>query len=329
MAKLYFRYGAMGSSKTANAIMVQYNYHERGQRALMLKPRLDTRDGDRIVGSRSGLSAPCRFIEEIEELDVSQYDCLIVDEAQFLKKEQVERLVRIVDDDNIPVICYGLRADFRGELFEGSMWLMAWADTIEEIKTVCWCGKKATFNARVSDGRVVKAGEQIMIGGNESYVALCRRHWADGVLAPVEVRSISAGRDGFLPLLLDADPSEDMIRKYLDTGDMYALMVEGRAVAVAVVLLRGDELEIMNIATEDAYRHRGYGSRILRHVMNLYQTRAKRYVVGTDSATVPFYEKNGFRFDHTEPDYFTEHYDPPILVGGAVLRDRQVLTKEI
>ena len=182
MAKLYFRYGAMGSSKTANAIMVQYNYMERGQKALMLKPCLDTRDGERIVGSRSGLKADCSFVEELDEIDVKDYDCIIVDEAQFLKKDQVEKLVRIVDELNVPVICYGLRADFQGNLFEGSTWLMAWADTIEEIKTVCWCGRKATCNARISNGRVVKMGEQIMLGGNESYVALCRRHWANGKL---------------------------------------------------------------------------------------------------------------------------------------------------
>lgn len=182
MAKLYYRYGAMGSSKTANAIMVQYNYMERGQKALMLKPRLDTRDGEKIVGSRCGLKTECRFIEEIDEINVKEYDCIIVDEAQFLKKEQVEKLVSIVDDLNVPVIAYGLRADFQGNLFEGSQWLMAWADTIEEIKTVCWCGRKAICNARISDGRVVKKGEQIMLGGNESYVALCRRHWARGEL---------------------------------------------------------------------------------------------------------------------------------------------------
>ena len=184
MAKLYFRYGAMGSSKTANAIMVQYNYQERGQKALMLKPRLDNRDGARLVGSRAGLQAPCFYVEELDSLDLSQYDCVIVDEAQFLKKEQVRRLVDIVDEMNVPVICYGLRSDFQGNLFEGSHWLLAWADTIEEIKTVCWCGRKATCNARVFDGRVVKTGEQIMLGGNESYVALCRRHWEREQLAP-------------------------------------------------------------------------------------------------------------------------------------------------
>lgn len=182
MAKLYFRYGAMGSSKTANAIMVRYNYWERGQNALMLKPRLDTRDGERVVRSRVGLEAPCRFVEELDEIDATQYDCLIVDEAQFLTREQVLKLVNIVDGQNVPVVAYGLRADFQGNLFEGSKWLMAWADTIEEVKTVCWCGRKATCNARISNGRVIKTGEQIMLGGNESYVALCRKHWAEGNL---------------------------------------------------------------------------------------------------------------------------------------------------
>ena len=184
MAKLYFRYGAMGSSKSANAIMVQYNYQERGQRALMLKPRLDNRDGARIVGSRAGLQAACSYVEELYSIDLTQYHCVIVDEAQFLKKEQVEQLVSIVDEMNIPVICYGLRSDFRGNLFEGSQWLLAWADTIEEIKTVCWCGRKATCNARVYNGKVIKTGEQIMLGGNESYVALCRKHWEKANLRP-------------------------------------------------------------------------------------------------------------------------------------------------
>ena len=186
MAKLYFRYGAMGSSKTANAIMVHYNYEERGQKALLLKPRLDTRDGDKIIRSRSGLERPCEFVESLPDIDVTEYDCLIVDEAQFLTREQVELLVHIVDDLNVPVVAYGLRADFRGELFPGSQYLLAWADTIEEVKTVCWCGRKATCNTRVLGGKAVKTGEQIMLGGNESYVSLCRRHWAKGQLGPEE-----------------------------------------------------------------------------------------------------------------------------------------------
>ncbi|MBQ6232159.1 MAG: thymidine kinase [Clostridia bacterium] len=182
MAKLYFRYGAMGSSKTANAIMVQYNYQERGQKALILKPRLDNRDGERVVSSRCGLSAPCMYIEELDQINVKDYACLIVDEAQFLTKAQVEQLVRVVDYDNVPVVAYGLRADFKGNFFEGSQWLMAWADSIEEVKTICWCGRKATFNARLWNGKVIKTGEQVVLGGNESYTSLCRLHWALGQL---------------------------------------------------------------------------------------------------------------------------------------------------
>ena len=184
MAKLYFRYGAMGSSKTANAIMVRHNYLERGQRVLMLKPRLDNRDGETMIASRSGLRCYCHFIEDLDRFNVRDYDCLIVDEAQFLTRAQVERLVRVVDIDNVPVIAYGLRCDFRNELFEGSQWLLAWADTIEEVKTICWCGKKAVCNARVVDGKVAREGEQIVLGGSESYVSLCRRHWAQGKLGP-------------------------------------------------------------------------------------------------------------------------------------------------
>ena len=184
MAKLYFRYGAMGSSKTANAIMVRHNYLERGQRVLMLKPRLDNRDGETMIASRSGLRCECHFIEDLDRFNVRDYDCLIVDEAQFLTRAQVERLVRVVDIDNVPVIAYGLRCDFRNELFEGSQWLLAWADTIEEVKTICWCGKKAVCNARVIDGKVAREGEQIVLGGSESYVSLCRRHWAQGRLGP-------------------------------------------------------------------------------------------------------------------------------------------------
>ena len=120
MAKLYYRYGAMGSSKTANAIMVRHNYLERGQRVLMLKPKVDQRDGARMVSSRSGLSCECDFMEDLALFTVRDFDCVIVDEAQFLTKEQVEALVHIVDEDNVPVIAYGLRCDFQGNFFEGS-----------------------------------------------------------------------------------------------------------------------------------------------------------------------------------------------------------------
>ena len=154
MAKLYFRYGAMSSSKTANALMVKYNYGERGQNALLVKPAIDVRDGVRTVKSRCGLSSECVLFHEMDIAAIKRgdYDCIIVDEAQFLSKDEVQLLTDIVDEYNVPVICYGLRTDFQGNFFEGSHWLMAWADTIEEIKTICWCGRKAICNARL-DGK--------------------------------------------------------------------------------------------------------------------------------------------------------------------------------
>ena len=185
MAKLYFRYGAMGSSKTANAIMVQYNYAERGQKVLMVKPKLDNRDGARTVLSRCGLSAECVFMEEVPGMSLSGFDCVIVDEAQFLTKEQVELLVRIVDEYQVPVICYGLRTDFQGNFFPGSHWLLALADSIEEVKTICWCGRKATHNARLDGkGGITRQGEQVVLGANDKYIGLCRRHWMEGDPGP-------------------------------------------------------------------------------------------------------------------------------------------------
>ena len=188
MAKLYFRYGAMGSSKTANALMVEYNYMERGKQALLVKPRLDTRDGDHTIRSRMGLEKSGVLLEELTAMTddrIKTYDCIIVDEAQFATKAQVEFLVHIVDELGVSVICYGLRTDFRREFFEGSLWLMAWADKIEEIKTVCWCGKAATCNARIGeDGNMIRDGEQIVMGGNDKYTALCRKHHREGKLRP-------------------------------------------------------------------------------------------------------------------------------------------------
>ena len=326
MAKLYFRYGAMGSSKTANAIMVQYNYQERGQNALMLKPRLDSRDGERVVGSRSGLTTHCNFIEELDDLDLSVYNCIIVDEAQFLTKSQVAKLVEIADDRNIPVICYGLRADFQGNLFEGSTWLMAWADTIEEIKTVCWCGRKATCNARVIDGKVAREGEQIVLGGNESYVALCRKHWARGELAPVEVKKISAGKKAYLPLLLEADPSEAMIDKYLESSEMYVLSAHGRPVSVAVIGAAGEDcFELYNLATEKDARGKGYASELVRHLLRLYKPMGSALRVGTSKGQMPFYEKLGFRYMCTREGFFeNENYDPAMFDEPG-LRDMEVL----
>ncbi len=188
MAKLYFRYGAMGSSKTANALMVEYNYYERGKKALLVKPKLDSRDGDYTIRSRIGLAKEGILLEQLTAMsdeDLKKFDCVIVDEAQFATKAQVEFLVHIVDDLEVPVICYGLRTDFRREFFEGSLWLMAWADKIEEIKTVCWCGRAATCNARIGeDGHMVREGEQVMMGGNDRYISLCRRHHMQGNLGP-------------------------------------------------------------------------------------------------------------------------------------------------
>ncbi len=182
MARLYFRHGAMGSSKTANALMVEYNYRERGKRALLVKPRIDTRDGESVIKSRIGLSHACRFVDELtgmEDERIAEYDCVIVDEAQFCEKSDIEFFVHIVDDLDIPVICYGLRTDFQRNLFEGSKWLLAWADVIEELKTVCWCGRAASCNTRICGGKIVKDGEQLFLGGNESYVALCRKHYKE------------------------------------------------------------------------------------------------------------------------------------------------------
>ena len=191
MGKLYFRYGAMGSSKTANAMMVRYNYLEKGQTAILLKPKAEDRDGEKTVKSRIGLSAECTFVEDfLEEVKNEWFtgksdgwkklDCVIVDEAQFLSEEQVDMLAEVVDKYDLPVICYGLRTDFTSHLFSGSKRLMEIANYIEEVPTVCWCGRRAHFNARVSDGKIVRSGEQIMMGGNESYVSLCRRHFLSG-----------------------------------------------------------------------------------------------------------------------------------------------------
>ena len=188
MAKLYFRYGVMGSSKTANALMVRYNYEERGQETLLVKPSVDQRDGARFVASRAGLSHPCIYFSDLREMDqeeLKRYACVIVDEAQFLSREDVQYLTDLVDDLNLPVICYGLRADFKGDLFPGSQELLACADIIEEIKTICWCGRKATYNTRFDEnGVVVKEGEQVVLGANDKYIGLCRRHWKEGNLGP-------------------------------------------------------------------------------------------------------------------------------------------------
>ncbi len=188
MAKLYYRYGVMGSSKSANALMVRYNYEERGQRALMVKPDIDQREGKAIVNSRIGLNYPCIWFDELRampESEIKSWQCIIVDEAQFLTHQEVDFLTHLVDDLGVPVICYGLRTDFKGDLFPGSEALLACADIIEEVKTICWCGRKATCNARFDEtGRVLKEGEQVVLGANDKYIGLCRKHWMAGDLGP-------------------------------------------------------------------------------------------------------------------------------------------------
>ena len=188
MAKLYFKYGAMGSSKTAQALITKYNYEENDMKVWLLKPSADTRDGVNILRSRVGLEAEV----DIATPDVDVYerfkaafagncDAVIVDECQFLTMEQIDQLRQIVDDFNVPVMCFGLRTDFRTKLFPGSMRLMELADAIEEIKTMCDCGAKATVNARINDGYIVTEGAQVVLGGNDSYIAMCHRCYKQGI----------------------------------------------------------------------------------------------------------------------------------------------------
>lgn len=187
MAKLYFYYGAMGSSKTANALMTHFNYEEVGQKALLVKTEVDTRDGARVIRSRIGLQQECMLLKELEELpkeEIKKYDCIIVDEVQFASPEQVDFLSDVVDFLDVPVVCYGLRADFQNNLFPGSQKLIAIADKLTELKTVCWCGKKATCNARYNKDGIVRNGAQVMLAANDSYVALCRKHYKEGKLGP-------------------------------------------------------------------------------------------------------------------------------------------------
>lgn len=186
MAKLYFYYGAMGSSKSANALMAEYNYRERGQKVLLAKTNIDTRDGKNVIRSRIGLEHECVLLTDVcamQEDELKGYNAVIVDEIQFATTAQVDFLAHIVDDLNVPVMCYGLRSDFQLNLFEGSARLLAIADEIKEIKTVCWCGRKATCNARYNKHGIVRTGEQIMLGANDEYIALCRKHYYEGRLS--------------------------------------------------------------------------------------------------------------------------------------------------
>lgn len=187
MAKLYFKYGAMGSSKTASALITKFNYEERGMRVWLIKPSLDTRDGVGTIRSRIGLEAEGFAVWPQTDL-LAEYTArrdihvIIADECQFFTSAQVDQLRRIVDQYDIPVLCFGLRTDFLTHMFEGSMRLFEVADSITEIKTICACGKKAIVNARIDGrGKVLTDGGQIMIGGNDSYVAMCHSCWKKAI----------------------------------------------------------------------------------------------------------------------------------------------------
>jgi len=190
MAKLHFYYSAMNAGKSTTLLQAAWNYRERGLRSLLLTPQLDTRGGTKRIASRIGLEAEAIAFSESDSLiqicsqehHSRAVHCVFVDEAQFLSKHQVFELCEVTDQLGIPVVAYGLRTDFRGDLFEGSQHLLAWADELNEIKTICHCGRKATMVLRVdSSGRALRSGEQIQIGGDESYVSVCRRHFRQGL----------------------------------------------------------------------------------------------------------------------------------------------------
>ena len=188
MAKLYFKYGAMGSSKTAQALITKYNYEENDLNVWLIKPSADTRDGQQMLRSRIGLEAEATVIAPgtdvyllFQDTQVDRCNVIIVDECQFLSPKQIDQLRAIVNDYNVPVLCFGLRTDFQTKLFPGSMRLMELADCIEEIKTMCDCGAKATVNARINDGYIVTEGAQVVLGGNDSYIAMCHRCYVRGI----------------------------------------------------------------------------------------------------------------------------------------------------
>ena len=189
MAKLYFSFSAMNAGKSAILLQSAYNYQERGMHTMLLKPKLDNRDAkaDHIV-SRIGLNAVANLF--CGEMDLEAHilkshaakpiDCVLLDEAQFLTPDQVWQLARVSDYTKIPIMCYGLRTDFKGELFPGSATLLAIADDVREIRTLCWCGRKATMTLRFDEsGDAVTEGAQVEVGGNEKYISLCRRHWSE------------------------------------------------------------------------------------------------------------------------------------------------------
>ncbi len=190
MAQVYFYYSAMNAGKSTSLLQSSYNYNERGMETLLLKSAIDQRAGPDIIASRIGLKSKCQ--EFTADTDLWEFvsaihsqkglACVFVDECQFLTEAQVQQVCSVADQLDIPVICYGLRTDFQGKLFEGSRSLLALADRIQELKTICHCGQKATMNLRMGpDGKAVKEGAQVEIGGNEKYVALCRKHWTEAM----------------------------------------------------------------------------------------------------------------------------------------------------
>lgn len=184
MAQLFFKYGAMNSGKSIDILKVAHNYEEQGKPVVLMTSGIDDRSGRGIIASRIGLERKVKPIMDdtniydyVNKMDRKIY-CVLIDEAQFLKKEHVLQLIKIVDELNIPVMAFGLKNDFRNELFEGSKYLLIYADKIEEMKTICWfCPHKATMNLRIHNGKPVYEGEQVQIGGNESYYPVCRKHY--------------------------------------------------------------------------------------------------------------------------------------------------------
>ena len=189
MAKLYFKYGAMGSSKSAQALITKFNYEELGMSVWLIKPSIDTRDGADKIRSRIGLEETAQVITPEEDIletfrTIPDVDVIIADEAQFFTPAQIDQLRTIVDDEDLPVLCFGLRTDFLTHFFPGAQRLMELADSLTEIKTVCACGRKATVNARIgTDGKIVTEGGQILLGGNDSYVAMCHKCWKNKIRA--------------------------------------------------------------------------------------------------------------------------------------------------
>jgi len=195
VAKLYFYYSAMNAGKTTNLLQSRHNYEERGMNTLVVKPRIDSRSGENRVRSRIGLEAEAVDVDpSVNLLDLvadacerQPIHCVLVDESQFLSAEQVDQLTEVVDARDIPVLAYGLRTDFLGVLFEGSRQLLALADELREIKTVCHCGRKATMVVRFDGkGQPLRSGDQIQIGGNETYVSMCRRHFKESLRTPAD-----------------------------------------------------------------------------------------------------------------------------------------------